>query len=500
METVDLLIVGSGPIGAVFARQVLDASPASRVLMVERGDQLSDRPGMNLRNLPLAERRRAQGHGQVAAAPAPPGRRPLMIPPRGTSLVRPDLGLGSDQDDMPMAACANNVGGMAAHWTCAVPRPGGSERIPFVSPDELDSALSTAENLLGTVPRSFAETETLRFVRDRLGSVLGERLAKGRGVRPMPLACRPHSTGRPWWSGVDTVLDRMEPGGLVLRTRTLCRRLLVDGSQVTGAVLEDLRTGTCAPVRAAAVVVAAGPFHTPQLLWASGIRPPALGGHLNDHPMVTAVVRLSDTCPVSRDAIHPDPVAGDEIDHLTGSYWVPFNDFGHPYHGQVMLMRKPPASLGDMAQTAVRLAWYAPKDIDRLDRVEFSGTRTDQYGMPAFTIHHRLSARDRSAIDGAVVVVHEAARALGEYLPGEKPHLLPSGASMHYQGTVRMGEHDDATSVCDPMARVWGFENLFLGGTGVIPTATACNPTLTGVALAARSATGIVAMLTQKPR
>jgi choline dehydrogenase-like flavoprotein len=58
-----------------------------------------------------------------------------------------------------------------------------------------------------------------------------------------------------------------------------------------------------------------------------------------------------------------------------------------------------------------------------------------------------------------------------------------------------MGESDDGASVCDSYSQVWGLENLFVGGNGVIPTANACNPTLTSVALAARSCERVVALL-----
>jgi choline dehydrogenase-like flavoprotein len=59
-----------------------------------------------------------------------------------------------------------------------------------------------------------------------------------------------------------------------------------------------------------------------------------------------------------------------------------------------------------------------------------------------------------------------------------------------------MGTADDGTSVCDPCCRVWGTENLYVAGNGVIPTQAACNPTLTSVALSVIGARDIASRLT----
>ena len=75
----------------------------------------------------------------------------------------------------------------------------------------------------------------------------------------------------------------------------------------------------------------------------------------------------------------------------------------------------------------------------------------------------------------------------------QKVHQVPAPAPL--QGTYRIGDDGGAQSVCDSHAQVWGLDNLFLGGNGTIPTATACNPTLTSVAIAARSVSRVLEVL-----
>jgi choline dehydrogenase-like flavoprotein len=473
----DVLIVGSGPVGATFARILFERVPRARIEMVDLGPRLTPVAGTNVRNIEgpaerADARRRSQGLVGV-------DRQGVVRP--GTHRVDGDAG------GMPSAAHSSNVGGMGAHWSCATPRPAGTERIDAVHEQEWDHLLQRAERLLSTSRMPFAMTTSTHEMLEKLGGVFDARLRGPRKVASMPLACVPSDDGRPIrWAGTDLVLGPLAgaeaSGRFTLRADTVCRRLEAAGGRVTRAVLHDLRTGRDQMLSARVVVVAADALRTPQLLWASGIRPPALGHYLNDQPQLIATV------------VGPRGRQGG-----SSLLWVPFDDAGHPHHGQVMQLEATSLALLDGrgrdrgGETPLVLSWFCRKEIGFDDRVEFSFDDLDGYGLPAIKITYGLTTGDRDAIASAMGDLALAGASLGRFV--DEPTLLPAGSSLHYQGTVRMGDSDDGSCVCDSYSRVWGFENLYVGGNGVIPTATACNPTLTSVALAARSAEQIAQAL-----
>jgi choline dehydrogenase-like flavoprotein len=252
--------------------------------------------------------------------------------------------------------------------------------------------------------------------------------------------------------------------------------------------VRDLRSGETHEVAARFVVVAADALRTPQLLWASGIRPAALGRYLNDQAQVVFASRLRGVETLGADA----PTTG--LAEYSGVSWVPFTD-DVPFHGQVMQLDASPIPLAEddpvVPGSIVGLGLFCAKDLQADDRIEFDDADRDGYGMPAPRIHYTLTDRDHEVIERARAEIVRLGEAIGDPLDS-RPFTLPLGSSLHYQGTTRMGRTDDGSSVCGPDSEVWGVPGLFVAGNGVIPTATACNPTVTSVALAVRGARKIV--------
>lgn len=474
----DAIVVGSGPAGSAFARAFTDAVPGALVLLVEAGPQVTDPPGRHVRNIAdPAERAAAQ-----AASEGPRRTDAVVDVERGTThALRPGTFLLSDgmttgdSTGLPAATLSMNVGGMGAHWTAACPRPGGHELIAEIPEAEMTEALDAADALLGVTRDAFGGSPLAAAIIDTLKT----EFPRGKGdrpVQPMPLAARPTPTGELEWFGPERILgSALTAGRIELRASTLATSIVVSDGVATGVRLRDLASGASSVVEAPVVFVAGDSFRTPQLLHASGIRPWALGRYLNDHSDARTFVQLHDRFR--------------EIDGRGGVTWIPYSDNGFPYHCQVMQLDASPIGFvsltGEWPSHTVGVVLFGTKDLSPDDRLEFSDTEVDVFGMPAMRVDYHLGERDLQTEKSLLAMSRRIAGALGT--PLVEPQVLPPGASYHVMGTVRLGT-DPATSVCDPAGRVWDVAGLYVGGNGTIPTPTACNPTITSVALAIRSA------------
>jgi pyranose oxidase len=513
-------VVGSGPIGSAYARVILESSPDIRVVMFEAGPQLTAVPGESVRNIADPDekaraRERSQGplsgeYRESLGIPAGVVVEGMFTARQGTHLL--DFGGpgSAHAPTFPAAAAATNVGGQGAHWTCAIPRPAFSEKLDFIDDAEWEELISTAEGLLHAQHAAFADSPIGTAIRAVLHDEFGAELPEGYGVSTLPVAGDPQPDGSMVWAGADTVLGPLiEPGTpeaaqFELRDLSLVRRVEHDGSRATGVTVEDLRTKEVSFFPADAVVVAADAFRSPQLLWASGIRPSALGRYLTEHHVVITTVALDDermSALISDDEFAAELArrAQNAADPVAAVNRIPFSEPDHPFSLQVMYAENPPFQL-DPSHPAAGNRWgyvnmgYGVRKHPRVeDGVTFDDGELDYQGFPAMTIEYALTEAEQPELDEATARLRRAGAALGSFVA--EPRLLPNGSSLHYMGTMRMGPVDDGTSVADPFSRVWGYDNLVVGGNALIPTANTMNPTLTSVAIAVRGARGLVEQL-----
>ncbi|MCF6507212.1 FAD-binding protein [Blastococcus sp. MG754426] len=498
-----VLVVGSGPTGAAYARLLLEQVPDVSVLMVEAGPFVTTPPGMNVKNVPdpveqAAARLASQGRSHESGVSGIPG----GVVVEGTITARQGTHLigraAEGSAGMPAAAGATCVGGQGVHWTCATPAPTGPERVPFIDDAEWEQHLATAEGLLHVHRPSFDGAPQAAAILER---IRGEFASDGITVRPLPVAADPREDGSLRWSGTDVVLGPLAEGAhadrFTLRAQTLCVRVLREGDRAVGAVLRDQRTGAEEEVRADVVVLAADALRTPQLMWASGIRPEALGRYLTEHPLLFGVVA------VRPDLLPPGDGGTGPADPIRAIIAIPFDEERHPYSAQMMYSPVSPVPLPEGSRFRdnpagyVGMGWGIRKRPRPEDRLTFEDDRPDENGLPGIRIAYELTDVEEADFERARKHQARAAAALGEFVDG-MPKVMPAGSSLHYMGTVRMGPADDGTSVCDSFSRVWGVPGLVLAGNGLIPTANSMNPTLTSVALAVRGARALAAELSKE--
>ena len=495
MTDADLLIVGSGIMGAAVAALVREAHPDARILMVDGGPAITARTGEHLHDVDDPDvwdrynQRVTSGIQGLYAGDE-------TFQPAKDALEDLDPGmhrlsaLGEDADELPGAALAWNVGGMGVHWTAATPDPAAHER--FGDPARWDADLAVARRLLQVSPSPLGPTNAGELVLDALRAAVGD-VDAARAPQPMPMAAQ-EVDGRLRRTSPAVIFPPIATGDdphFTLLPSTLAVALLRQDARVTGARVRDVESGAEHAITAAVTVVCADALRTPQLLHASGIRPPALGRYLNEHAFVSNRVMLDlERFGLALDAL--PPIRDGEF--VTDSLWIPTTGADQPFHAQVMNRTYVDDDRHPLAY-GVGVSVYVPTEVRAENRIEFTD-EADLTGMPRMRARFAHSAADEAQISRALAWMSTLASALGDWDPVTDSKLLAAGSSLHFTGTVRAGDADDGTSVCDHAGRVWGVDDLFVAGNGVIPTALACNSTLTGVVTAVRAAEAVVARLT----
>jgi choline dehydrogenase-like flavoprotein len=239
--------------------------------------------------------------------------------------------------------------------------------------------------------------------------------------------------------------------------------------------------GSPQTISAGAVVVAAGAIGSAQLLHASGVRLPALGRYVMEHPMV-----------FSRVALDPDLVSGVPADDPEFAVWIPASE-QRPFHGQVVRLPVGPPPEDDalgLRGTADLLSFSGIDPVPE-NALTFDDHLTDAFGLPKVSLSLELSREDQARVAAMIAGQYRTASEIGKVHEGWQPLLLPLGSAYHVMGTTRLGA-DPETSVADGNGQVWDCSAMFVAGNGVLSERISCNPTLTTVALALRTADAIL--------
>lgn len=478
----DVMIAGLGLTGSLVARWLADAG--LRVIVAESGTPISTRPGTHLRNLAWCHADPAFYHDLVRSQLRPAS----LAPARGIQIgdaarrqrsaaVNPDQ---RAELNMPAACQTHIFGGMGTLWNCIAPRLAPDlEHWPVVARAEWDRLYRLAEGALHVSHYPAGYSKRQDFLLDALARY---------PARPAPIAGRLPGDRPPVWTGpAEIMAGAGEPPGpawsrIELLSQHVVTRLIHRAGRVTAAEVYSLESGRTIAVAADAFVIAAGPLRTPAILWASGIgretgADSALGRYLCDHALCYARVVVDDLAAVGS-APDPDPFV---IISMSGE---------RPFHAVLTC-----DAYGDQLlegrideRLIVSMYWYPIARPRRENRVYFSANPADSPWPLKPTFEYTLDESDRAGQQSALADMREVGQRLGVFAPACPPHVLSPGSSFHLLGTTRIGDEPDGQSVTDTYGQVWGFGNLYLAGGGLIPCATATNPTLTACALAIRTA------------
>ena len=530
----EVLIAGTGPAGCTFARFL---APHKQVWMVEAGGHLSKRAGAHLKNSFVYQRDVnkftpiVQGLLQQISVPPRTNIATALDPiayPQSAGSIRSAMNPRQDPyRNLEAAAVSYAVGGMLTHWTNNTPRHHPTlEMIPFIPGGDWNVLYPYAEALLNAHTDVFEHSVRNTLVKKALSDYYRNELPAAYPVQNLPVAGErlKQNDELVHYSASDTILgnlaDQPPSDRFQILPQHRVKKLVTKKGKFEYAVVEDLINWKTYHIYADIVIVAAGAIMTPQILWNSHIRPYALGRYLFEHPMTFTQIVLKkeivdsimDVEEIQRDEVSRRRLAGRSpndpipipMNDPPPMVWIPVCEavsqkrlWHCQIHRDSFSYGAVPPDIDD--RLIVDLRWFGMVDPVPSNLVRFEEDLNDKFGMPQPTFEYTLGEDDRRRAHDMMSDMVDAAQALGGFLPGSEPRFMPPGTSLHLQGTSRMGEKNDGTCITDSFSKLWEYDNVYLGGNGLIPTRNASNPTLTTVALATRAAHKILGVVPQSP-
>lgn len=310
------------------------------------------------------------------------------------------------------------------------------------------------------------------------------------GPQPLGVCASPYSIvdGRRR-STVGAYLDpaRDRPN-LTIAPDTLVDRVLVDRGRATGILVRGI-DGVERTIHAGAVVLAAGVFHSPQLLLRSGIGPvEELGRHgipvrvpldgvgrgYQDHAVVyitfqgTQDLREDYVIPKVRLVVPSDPRR--EVPDL--------HVFMQPsirMEGMAPLLPVSVRLLEHRSRGRVRLASADPADLPIVEPALLEHPDDVAAIVGGVRFVERLVGHPALAAFYGPLVTPEPGVDLAEYIRTSYISYY------HGVGTCRFGLADDPGTVVDPTLRVHGVGGLFVADASVLPTVPHANTNLAAI-------------------
>lgn len=279
--------------------------------------------------------------------------------------------------------------------------------------------------------------------------------------------------------------------GMTLRTRTVCVRLVREGSRIAAVDVVDGETGARERLTARLVVLAGGALATPHLLLASDLAavspaPHAVGRYLMRHRNAVVLGVFSERPNPERVfdkqiAIHDFYFGHPDIEAPVGKLGgiqqlTPAQGLVRAY--MPWPVRRPAAWIAAHCSGLLAIAEDQPRAVNG---VAIDRSATDRVGLPRLHVRHAYSRRDERAVAALVAQAKRVLRAAGARLT--LVHTIQTFS--HAVGTVRMGP-DPRTSPLDADGRYRGLDNLYVADGSALPRSAGVNPSLTIAANALR--------------